>query len=582
MAFNQEELQIIEYAKKNNKTRAETEKALIKYRESKNVSTQPANDKPGYISRVGSEISGAYKDLQKTTERGAELMQQGKDVEGAVMSGLGASGSAVRAAFSPITAALSPIISKGLESSGILDKASVQSKLANLDAWAKAHPDAAENLKNIFDVGTAVIGGKAVGAVTPTVSKATRATISAGADMARSTGRAVSTGVEKVAPLATGTGELVSRGISSAAEIPARIKTNVGAMEAETKAIKALPGVTAQNAAKNGIDIADVKSLTKIPVIAKPDVKLLADNIVKFVSGESSIDPIEFVGKPIVARIKTLEKERQAVGVKLGKASKNIGVLTKPELETGVFGALKEVPGFQNLSIKDGVLDFSRTTLASDLGESATSRKAIQDAYTQAVRWGNGEQAHNFRQELFEILDGKKRSLLQMTATDEKALEAIRRGLSNVIETKNPEYKKLSQQYATLSKPLSDIRKKIRAVDPSVSEDILEMNAGMLARRLTSTAISRGEITNLLKQLDTISNKKESILERTLALQDTYNILGKYYDIAPKTGYQGLTRAAIEGTGIVDTLVGGIKKFAGETPAVRQQALQELLGEVLR
>lgn len=126
---------------------------------------------PGYLSRVGSELKASYQGLQKTTERGAELMGEGKAVEGAVMSGLGAPAAAVRAAFSPITAALSPLIESGLKATGVTENETVQNTLAGLDTWAKAHPDAAENLKNIFEIGSTVGVGKIATAVKPALER---------------------------------------------------------------------------------------------------------------------------------------------------------------------------------------------------------------------------------------------------------------------------------------------------------------------------------------------------------------------------------------------------------------------------
>ena len=63
---------------------------------------------------------------------------------------------------------------------------------------------------------------------------------------------------------------------------------------------------------------------------------------------------------------------------------------------------------------------------------------------------------------------------------------------------------------------------------------------------------------------------------------DAYNILDKYYDIAGKTGFQGQVRAGFEGaTGILDVIGKTAEGLIGETPAVRQKALERILDEVL-
>jgi hypothetical protein len=72
---------------------------------------------------------------------------------------------------------------------------------------------------------------------------------------------------------------------------------------------------------------------------------------------------------------------------------------------------------------------------------------------------------------------------------------------------------------------------------PDATEDILDMQAGLLARRLTGNAQSNPQIRNILKMLDKATGKtgtKDSVE----ALQDLYNIFDKYYSIAGKTGFQ--------------------------------------------
>lgn len=155
-------------------------------------------EQPGYLSRVGAELKASYQGLQKTTERGAELMGGGKVVEGAVMSVLGAPAAAVRAAFSPITAALSPLIESGLKATGVTESKTVQDTLAGLDTWAKAHPDAAENLKNIFEIGSTVGVGKLATAVKPALERGALKTAEKGAGLVSATGRVTEKGGKKL------------------------------------------------------------------------------------------------------------------------------------------------------------------------------------------------------------------------------------------------------------------------------------------------------------------------------------------------------------------------------------------------
>ena len=56
----------------------------------------------------------------------------------------------------------------------------------------------------------------------------------------------------------------------------------------------------------------------------------------------------------------------------------------------------------------------------------------------------------------------------------------------------------------------------MRQLDPDIDEDILDMSAGLLARRLTSNSASNPKIRLLLRQLDetaTVKDVQHSVLK---------------------------------------------------------------------
>lgn len=378
------------------------------------------------------------------------------------------------------------------------------------------------------------------------------------------------------APVVKGAIDVTKMAGESLARVPSRVATNVAEKQAQEAVIRSLPTPKAQVAARDGIDVVDVTTLPE--VVKTPQAQKLVQVVKDFAQGKTKTDPIEVVGEPITKRVKDLDTQRKTIGAQLGEISKNLGIVTKPELSKGVFDRLVQVPGLQGLTVSpNGKLNFAKTTLTSKA--TAPDRKALQEAYSQATRWGDGEKAHLYRQELFEILGGKKKGLAEVTDTQESGLEAIRAGLSDVLESKNGQYKTLSNEYRKIVQPLGDLRKLMKNIDPNSTEDILNMSAGLLARRITSAAASNPQIKQLLQNLDEAGIKgttKESVTQ----LQDLYNILNKYYDIAPKTGFQNLTREAT-----ADSLVGTIKEtardIAGKSNAVRQKALEDYLEELL-
>jgi hypothetical protein len=180
---------------------------------------------------------------------------------------------------------------------------------------------------------------------------------------------------------------------------------------------------------------------------------------------------------------------------------------------------------------------------------------------------------------LFEVLDGKKKSLANITDTQDKALQAIRAGLSDVLEANNADYKKVSNEYRKIVQPLSDLRKlnKNLTADNEKLEDVLDISGGILARRLASNASSRAEVLRVLKSLDDATEVKGQVSQKLQDLIEAYSVVGKYYDVSPKSSVKGLIEQA---GGVSEELVSAATQLAGVTPAVRQKLLKQLVDEL--
>lgn len=360
--------------------------------------------------------------------------------------------------------------------------------------------------------------------------------------------------------------------------IPSNIKTNVAAQKATQETIKKLPTITAQKAVQDGVDIVDAKILPNVVNKIKPQAKELFKAVKEFEKNPRGVNPIEIVGRPITKKLQQLEKTRQMVGKKLGDiASKSLGNVSKQEAVPTIFKELKKVQWLDWLKLdKKLQLDFADTVLATKA--TAADRKAIQSIFNDAINSGSWKSKHLLRQELFEILWGKKKSLQTLTDTQEKAYDAIRKWLSEILEWKSPQYKTLSNEYRKVIQPLSEMRKFMKTL-PDATEDILDMKGGLLARRLTSNATSNPQVRQLLRNLDKVTGWKTA--ESVEAMQDLYNILDKYYNIANKTGFKGQVTAGVDAS-IKGTIWNALKNFAGQSEDVVRKAMDDLLGDLLR
>lgn len=548
-------------------------------------------DIPSDIIETGKNVVGAIKGGYDTAKEAVQQSETGElSIPSAGAKMLGAVGSGVAKGFGDIitgtgkivaSPALEQTISKKVQDviTPIVSNPQIQSVINKYESLPIEQKTIIDSALGITEGLTTLLGGE-FGNI---AKKGIQTGIKTAEELAS---KGISTLESKTGNLVAKGKELVSSATSKASElaqatelsrIPSRIQTNIQSKIATEKAIKSLPSETAKIAVRDGIDIIDVRQLENIKnTVDKKLAKELIDTVKQTQAGSLVKDPIEVVGKPIAKRIKELDIQANKIGQQLNDVSQNLGVVTKQELTDAVFNKLKSVSGLKGLKLDNGKLDFSGTTISSSF--TKTDRQAIQNAFTQATKWGNGQKAHKFRQELFEILDGKKKSLENITGTQEKGLQAIRQGLADVLESKNPQYKALNKSYASITKPLTELRKMIKA-SGNVSEDILDMNAGILARRLSSTSISQGQLRSVLQALDKVTGgtTKESVE----SLQDLYNILNRYYDIAPRTGFAGQTKSAIDSS--MSTIAkNAIKNVAGESVAVRQKALESLLQDILK
>lgn len=530
-----------------------------------------AGVQPTKPETVGGDVSDAFQGGVNYAKQGYEEAKTATNPLEKTEAGGKQLVGALGAAFSPL-APVTKYIGKGVNY--LADKISDIPAVQKF-AMSKAGANTARVAEDVGNT-SALLALRGTGVAKEAVGTAADATMRAASDIGDAAGGATTA----IRDAATSVGDTVAPFVQGLSRIPSRIATNAAEKQAQHAAIKELPTETAQKAVQDGIDINDVKALHDIPQEQKPALKNLWNITKDYAGGKKDINPIEAVGKPLTAAIKRLESARGSLGKQLGDVANNLGNVSQGELQPAVYGELKKVPGLNGLEIgANGDLDFKNTTLASEL--SKTDQMSIDKIYKEAVREGSGKSKHLLRQELFEILGGKKKSLSALTDTEERAFDAVRKGLSNVLDTKNSSYKDINNQFRKVAQPLQSLRKYIK--DTGASEDILDMSGGLLARRLTSLAKSNPEIRSVLRSMDEALATKGKTLLNLEKLQDFYNILERYYDVAPKTGFQSQVRSGVEkATGFMDAVTKPIKEFAGETPAVRQKALEGLLQDIFK
>jgi hypothetical protein len=458
--------------------------------------------------------------------------------------------------------------------------------ITKYDEFAKQYPDLAKNSEAIFNIASMVPVVKAVGS-------GAKATVST----AKNTMNATKNAITESKIIKTGT-SFVDNAKTKVSDTFENVKINRAEKAKMDKVIQELGSETKKSAARSGVELADINTFAQFDKQNIPAIKKMVQMAEEVQNGKTGIDPLDVVGEPIRNKVINLSERADEIGKKLGETARNLKNVKNSELEKAVLERLRKTSGLRGLKVEDVLdelgkktfdtngdpirkLNFDETTLMSRANKA--ERDAIQTAFEESTRSGTGVSKHLYRQELFEILDGKKKSLSTLTDTQEKALDAIRGGLSDVLETKNAGYKDYSNQYRKIVQPLSELRKLAKNIDPNNSVDILDEAAGNLARRLTSNAASKVQIKKVLQQIDEATSAKGTTLKETQDLMDAYNVISKYYDIAGGTSLEGINMRtitkALQGTGVADKVMEIVEKYGGSTSAVKRQKLLDLLDE---
>lgn len=526
---------------------------------------QRGSDLATAVSTVGKGMTEAktLPEVGKVIGRG--LLRSGGAVAGSVLDTLGAG---VELADKATGEVASTALKAGGEAfltteTGKKALSALQAGNESYQAYKVSNPEGAKDLEAIMDIANVVPAVKAAGAVGKGAVK-----------VAEIGGKGVLKVADSAIDTVTPVVSTIKEVVSPITNIPSNIKTNASQKLASIAEVKVLPTETAKRAAQSGIDIQDVRVIPNL--LSSPKSQELITAVKNLANGVEGADPVGVVGNLTTQAFKNLTTKAKTVGGELGTVAKNIGNVDAGAVTQSVINRLKKVSGLENLELENGILNFDNTTLANFPESIKAIANTFDTTINTAQKTANGSKLHMFRQGLFEDLGGKKKSLANLSATDENAINAIRGGIADAIEIASPEYKKLSTQYAKLTEPLNKLKKALKATDPTITEADMDLAGGLLSRRVTSLAASNPQIRTLLRAVGNATGDK-SLMENIVKTQDLYNILNKYYDIAPKTGFQNLVKEGVGSDSIVGMAREAIKNVAGKSDAVRQKALEDLL-----
>ena len=436
--------------------------------------------------------------------------------------------------------------------------------------FEKKFPEAAENLEAVVNVVGFAAGVVEGLAVLKSLEKGT-------VEILKATGRGAVRAKKAVEPArefaATKAKEAVI-GVRGARE---RLPVNIAERKAQQEIIAGLPE-KAQKATRSGVMVRDVEIVNQATSQELEMMREMTRRSKQFSVDRKASNPMDIVGNEFRKRIDTLENERSRIGKQLGEFVENLPDKPVVGVKGNVLARMQETPGLEGIRLTDdGLLDFADTALSGSLTKS--DRRIIQEAFNDLENRGP-QQLHKLRQEIFESLGGRKRAKVELSETQEKGLDAVRRGIADSLEALSDGYKAANVDYREVVEPLKEIRRFFKNV-AKADDDILDMKAALLARRLTSHAQTAPELRQLLAQMEELLRVRGFDFGTDVeTLQDFLNALSRYYDITGDTTFAGQVRLGVRDVsrrGLIERGVEAVAREAGVTPSTQQRALEELL-----
>lgn len=428
-------------------------------------------------------------------------------------------------------------------------------------------------------VGGAVFGG-ALGAGGAALGAAAGSASRAGKTAIENIIEKYSPTLKTVKNVGKGLAEKAKEGVRKTQGFADRVEINAAEKQAARLEFDALPAQI-KDAATKGVLPRDAQLIAGATPTEKKLMSSLRDTAEAFEKDRMSTPPSELFGQEFSKRVTALKDEVEKAVSTLDEIVRKSG---NKKLDTGatadnIIQSMQSVKGLEGIKFKaDGTLDFSGTTLSSSLTKS--ERKALNSALKDALRRKDTFNAHKYRQELFEELGGRTRAGIKTTDTADAGLEAIRKGLSKSIGGVAKGYEDANQKVAELL----GIKKQIQNIfgnSKKGSQDIFNLKAGVLLRRLTSNAKSGQDIAGIIRDLETVLEGKGIKFDTSLLkVQEFINLLNRYYDVAGDTSLQGILRSTdipSGGKDLISKVINEITEISKATPETGREAIKNLL-----
>jgi len=523
-----------------------------------------APQEQGIFSRIGSQLGQRSQNMK-------ESLSQSIDGKQSVGSGLlQAVGQGAGAIFDP----LAEVVGTGLKATGLDEPigsavgaiAEISPVKGLVDYYKGLSPEAQKNIDATFNIGSLI----PVGMLAKPVANALKTGLRTGANAVEDL---ATKGFQAGKQATAGAVDIVNPAFQAVKNVPARIKTNLADVKATEQVIKALPPV-AQKSVRQGVDIEDISNTIKISPAQKPVVAKLYTAVKDFVAGKTNVNPISAVGKPVVDKFNTLKAQTSKLGNQLDDIAD--GLVGQPVRGSGaIISTVDDSLAKLKISKTENGLNFT----GSNIEGLGTNETIVNNVYRRLNEATDANDLHRLKKYIDDnVTYGKTTG--GFTGTAEDLVKGWRKAIDDTLDVEFPAYNKVNTELAQRIKPINDFKRFMKSAT-GLDEDLMNMSAGQLMRRIASNLRSNPELRQVLRDLDKATNVKGKLSIETDTLVDFFATLEKYYpEIVGKNTFKGqIGSAIVESGSLTDKAFGAVKAIAGQSEAVKRKAITDFLDD---
>lgn len=273
--------------------------------------------------------------------------------------------------------------------------------------------------------------------------------------------------------------------------------------------------------------------------------------------------PQGVVGDSLLKRLEYVSAKNKEAGQRIKQVAQS-ELKGKPVSLNGPLENFKAKLDDMGVKFNDGKVDFEgsalmdlpkfQTPIRNILKRIDPERNPNVDAYA----------AHNLKKWFDSNINyGKSPTGAGMTPEVESAIRGFRADINETLGNLSPKYKAVNTQYADTIGAINDL-KSLAGKRRDLAGDHADETLGMLSKRVTSNAMSRGDVSSAIEALEDVSAKYGKVFKDDIATQvQLVNAIEKKLGAFSDTSLMGQVQAPMErlatGGSVVSTGLDALK-----------------------